>query len=324
MYSAEQIRNLVNRSLQEFMAGKKPRELYEPIQYVLNNGGKRIRPILTLMACNLFSDNVEEAIKPALGFEVFHNFTLLHDDIMDEAVLRRNQLTVHKKWNINTGILSGDVMAILAYEYITSCRDEVLREVVNVFNQTAREVCEGQQYDMNFEQNLIVQKNSYLKMIEMKTSVLLAGCTKVGAIIGGAMPNEAIKLAEFGKNLGISFQLQDDLLDSFGDEKNFGKKIGGDILANKKTYLLIKALEKSGKEQKEKIISLLNEKNVSPQKKIDEMKTIFRKLGVEKETQELINFYFKKAMEKLSTVNIREERKKEIQSLAISLLVREN
>jgi len=324
MYSSDEIQLLVDKSIHELISVREPRELYEPIRYVFSTGGKRIRPLLTLMSCNIFTDQIDEAIKPALGFEVFHNFTLLHDDIMDDASLRRNQPTVHKKWDVNTGILSGDVMAILAYEYITSCRNEILRDVVNVFNRTARVVCEGQQYDMNFEKNIHVSLNDYLKMIEMKTAVLLAGCLQVGAIIGGATQKEYSKLTEFGENLGIAFQLQDDWLDSFGDEDVFGKKIGGDIVANKKTYLLIKALEKAGQNQKEKIYSLLNNTDSEPKGKIDEMKQIFRELEVEQETRELVNYYFDNALKNLSALAVPEERKTEIQHLALSLIMREN
>lgn len=235
------ILRIVNTSLEELSWEREPQGLYAPIAYTLSLGGKRVRPALTLMACNLFSDDLTPAIQPALGIEIFHNFTLLHDDIMDKADIRRGKPTVHKYWNENTAILSGDIMQILAYVLISEAPAAHLKKVLDVFSRTAIEVCEGQQYDMDFENRETVDADAYLEMIRLKTAVLLGCSLYIGAIIGGANENDARNLYQFGVNIGIAFQLKDDLLDVYGNEENFGKKVGGDILCNKKTFLLIHA-----------------------------------------------------------------------------------
>jgi len=257
MYTFIQIQQIVEKYLKEIELKTEPRELYEPVKYILEIGGKRIRPSLVLAAYNLFKNDVETAINPALALEVFHNFTLLHDDIMDKADLRRNQQTVHKKWNENVAILSGDTMSIKAYELLSKIPAEFLSEVLQAFNKTALQVCEGQQLDMNFESRLDVSVEEYLEMIRLKTSVLIAVSLKIGAIMAGALRNDVHKLYDFGLNLGLAFQLQDDYLDAYGDVQAFGKKIGGDIVANKKTFLLIKALETSDKETSEVIYCII-------------------------------------------------------------------
>ena len=258
-----------------------PRELYEPIWYTLRNGGKRLRPILVLMGCQIFKGDVTPALKPALGIEMFHNFTLLHDDIMDKAFLRRNKPTVHIKWDINRAILSGDALAIQANVYIASAHRDILPEVLGVFNKTALEVCEGQQYDLNFEIRNEVKEEEYLKMISLKTAVLIAGSLKIGALIGAANEEQANMIYSFGHDMGMAFQLQDDYLDSFGNPEIFGKKIGGDILANKKTILLIKAKETADKASLKKLYKWYSSKKVNEEKKIREVVAIFRKLDID-------------------------------------------
>ncbi|RLD32361.1 MAG: polyprenyl synthetase family protein, partial [Bacteroidetes bacterium] len=277
----------------------------------------------TIMSANLFTEDIEKAIKPALGLEIFHNFTLLHDDIMDEADVRRNAPTVHKKWNQNIAILSGDVMAILAYEYITSCRHEKLPDVIRVFNTTARQVCEGQQYDMNYETKNQVSVDDYLKMIEMKTSVLLAGCMEIGAIIGGAGERDAKLLSAFGRDIGMAFQIQDDLLDTYGKQEVFGKEIGGDIVSNKKTYLLIKAIENADSNQREALLKLFSLKTGNAEEKIRATKEIFNEMKIKDLTWELALKYFEDASKNLEKVNVPDEKKKGLRHMADLLLSRE-
>ena len=249
MKSFEYIHQLVMAEIKLQNETLEPKELYEPIWYTLRSGGKRLRPILVLQGCQLFHDDIERALKPALGIELFHNFTLLHDDIMDKAFMRRNQPTVHTKWDINRAILSGDAMAIQANIFIASCDAKLLPDVLGVFNKTALQVCEGQQYDLNFEIMDEVTVDQYMNMIRLKTAVLLAGSLKIGAIIGGATEKQAGLVYDFGHDMGMAFQLQDDYLDTFGDPETFGKNIGGDILSNKKTFLLIKARQRANPAQ---------------------------------------------------------------------------
>ncbi len=291
-----------------------PKGLYEPCAYILKNGGKRVRATLVLMAAKLFANNYENAISVALAFETFHNFTLIHDDIMDDADIRRGQATVHVKWDENTAILSGDAVMILAYKFFEESPEHVIK-LFSLLNTTALEVCEGQQYDIDLENaNLLdsfVSEEMYIKMIELKTSVLIAACLKAGAIIGGASEEEALKLYEFGKNVGIAFQLQDDLLDSFGDVETFGKKIGGDIAENKKTYLVIKALELLPENDKQKLLDLYQQKENSS-KKYDEVIDLYKKANVEKITEELVDTYFAQATNCIKSVSIEESKKSEL------------
>ncbi|PLX19439.1 MAG: isoprenyl synthetase, partial [Marinilabiliales bacterium] len=269
MYNLKELQDLINKKISNEKIGREPFSLYDPIKYTLESGGKRIRPVLVLMTCNLFSDKIEHALRPAIGLEIFHNFTLLHDDIMDHADIRRGNPTVHKKWNENAAILSGDAMFIKAYEYFLDCQSTNFREILKIFNSTALEVCEGQQYDMEFEEKAIVTEAEYLRMIELKTSVLLAAALKIGALLGGANEKDADLLYQFGLNIGLAFQLQDDYLDVYGDVKVFGKKIGGDIVANKKTFMLIKAQEMARGEIKEQLNQLLNEQDFDRETKIN-------------------------------------------------------
>src|SRR3569833_1427024 len=249
MRTINQIQEILNREVESLDFPLYPADLYEPIKYILALGGKRIRPALLLMSCDMFGGDILKAVPPALAIEVFHNFTLMHDDIMDNAPLRRGKVTVHEKWNKNVAILSGDVMLVKGYELMMNVDDRVLRPIMNIFNETAIGVCEGQQIDMEFETRSDVHIDEYINMIRLKTAVVLGGAVKIGALIGGSTPEDALLLQTFGEQLGVAFQLQDDILDVYGDPEKFGKQVGCDILSNKKTFLLLKALELADKEQ---------------------------------------------------------------------------
>ena len=317
----------VQEIIQNAIAGQnftdEPRALYEPISYSLNTGGKRLRPALLLMAADLYSSDIESFVIPAIGVEIFHNFTLVHDDIMDNARLRRNQPTVHAKWNTNTAILSGDAMFIKAYDYIFEYQGKKAREMYRVFNRTAMRVCEGQQYDMDFETKSNVTEQQYLQMIELKTAELIACSLKMGALIGGANDEETDMLFEFGKNLGMAFQLQDDYLDSFGDEQAFGKNIGGDILAGKKTYLLIKAYERAGTTDKDKLDQLIGNEHPDPQSTIQQVLDIYHRLGIEQITAQKAEDYFNHALDALHNISKTKEEKKPLTELAHSMMKRQ-
>lgn len=293
-------KQLVEKELEEISFGDKPKELYEPIKYFLSLGGKRIRPILCLMSAELFGAEKTSVLKAALAIEVFHNFTLVHDDIMDNALVRRGKPTVHEKWNRDIAILSGDVMFVKAFDLLCEQKSNRLNEVLRLFNKTAIEVCEGQQFDMNFELDSEVSIEEYINMICLKTSVLLACSLKIGAILAGANPEDSNKIYEFGKNLGIAFQIQDDLLDAYANPDQFGKAVGGDIMANKKTYLLISAMQKANPGQLQRIHQLI-ESNHS--EKVEDTKQLFDELKVPEITQKTIDEYFNKAMNNLSEIN---------------------
>ena len=275
------------------------------------------------MACNLFSENIENAIKPALGIELFHNFTLLHDDIMDKSDKRRNQETVHKKWSENIAILSGDAMSILAYKYICSCENSKLSQVLDVFTKTALQVCEGQQFDMNFETSETVSIPEYLNMIKLKTSVLLAGSLKIGAILGNANAEDANNLYNFGVNIGLAFQLQDDILDVFGDTAKFGKNIGGDISSNKKTFLLLKALELASFEKRKELTEWINLKEFDKSAKIKAVTSIYNNLKVREFAEDLKNEYFEKSILNIENIKIPENKKTHLRNISKKLLNRE-
>jgi geranylgeranyl diphosphate synthase type II len=304
----KELRNLqetIHRELQQIVIAGKPDRLYEPISYTLSLGGKRLRPALCLAACEMFGGNQEEAFNAAIGLEIFHNFTLLHDDIMDESPMRRGQIAVHKKWNRNIAILSGDTMFGLAYQYIGKTTPDKLPKVLNTFTTTAIEVCEGQQYDMDFESQNDVFLSDYLKMIRLKTAVLLAGSLKIGALIAGSSDEEAEKIYKFGENLGMAFQLKDDLLDAYADETKFGKKKGNDIVTNKKTYLLLKALEKATGNQKRRLEHLFLETNkIAADKKIQEVLGLFDELDIRSDTLETIQAYQQKAISYLESIAV--------------------
>ena len=308
MYSFEQILKIVESHIEQIKYSRQPQSLYLPVQYILSLGGKRIRPALMLMACNLYSDVVEKALQPAIGMEIFHNFTLLHDDLMDEADKRRNQLTVHKKWNANTAILSGDAMLILAYQFIGDIESPLLKNILIIFTETALQICEGQQYDMDFEQRLNVSEEEYIEMIRLKTAVLIACCLKSGALIGGASNEDAQKLYQCGIYAGLAFQLQDDLLDTFGDPHTFGKNIGGDILCNKKTFLHLQMMTRSSDAQKECIRTIQADRNCRPEEKIAAIKSIYESLGVHEITNDRILHYYNRAMQELIGLQLPAER----------------
>ena len=324
MYSLKEILEVIETKIIEVQFISEPAELYEPIDYIVSLGGKRLRPAMVLLSCNLFSESIEQAILPAIGLELFHNFTLIHDDIMDKAPIRRGKPTIHEKWNDNTAILSGDAMVFLANQYISSIDTKNLQKVLSVYNETALKVCEGQQFDMNFELRESISEDEYLNMISLKTSVLIAACLKIGAILGGASDEDADKIYHFGHYLGLAFQLQDDLLDVYADEKVFGKRTGGDIVCNKKTYLLITAINNSVNEIKQSLLNELNKKEFDEQEKISNVKSIYSKLNVKDITQNKINYFFEKALFELDSIKKDDSHLSEIKNLAYSLLKRKS
>lgn len=323
MLGIEKLKGVIETEIQRLEFNEEPAELFDPISYTLNSDGKRIRPVLALLACQMFSEKFDDAIFPALGLEVFHNFTLLHDDIMDNAPVRRGLPTVHEKWNSNTAILSGDAMMVEAYKLVCKAPDFCLREVLSVFSETALGVCEGQMFDMQFEERSTVSEVEYLEMIRLKTSVLLAGSLKVGALIGGASQANANLLYDFGINLGLAFQLKDDWLDVYSDPKVFGKKTGGDIVENKKTYLLIKALEKADGTNKKSLLQWLEQKEFDEVEKIESVKKIYKELGVGDLTQLKVVELSNIAFECLKNVDVLDEKKKELIQLGKYLLGRD-
>lgn len=300
---------------------KEPTNLYEPIHYILQLGGKRLRPILTIMTCDLFNGKVEQAYDAALAIEVFHNFTLIHDDIMDSAPLRRGHETVHAKWNLNTGILSGDAMLIMAYQYFENYEPALFKKLLQLFSQTALEVCEGQQLDVDFECRNDVSIENYIQMITYKTSVLVAAAMKMGALIAEASDEEAAKIYEFGLNLGIAFQLQDDLLDTFGNAATFGKQIGGDILENKKTFLYIKALQVCTESDRNKLLKYYDNKN-NIENKVALVTDIFISNSIETITKNEILIYTKNAFQILDTLQIEESKKSMLRKFGNDLMNR--
>jgi geranylgeranyl diphosphate synthase type II len=321
MQTIEEIQQRITRALKEIDFRRKPGELYEPISYTLSLGGKRLRPALCLMACDMFGGDVENAINPAIGIEIFHNFTLLHDDIMDEAPIRRGEETVYKKWNTNVAILSGDTMMALAYDYIMKAPESVRSEVFSVFNKTAIEVCEGQQYDMNFETQNDISIKDYIEMIRLKTAVLLAGSLKIGAILAGADAEYGEALYRFGENLGIAFQLKDDLLDVFSDVEKFGKQTGGDIATNKKTFLYLKAFEKAEGETFTRLTHLFDNNSSD---KIAEVKKVYEELNIREDAENEMKKYFNRAIDFIEIIPVNENRKSELIKFAQRLNRRES
>lgn len=301
-----------------------PIELYEPVNYIMNLGGKRIRPLLALLGAQIFSDDTDVALPAAYVAELFHNFSLVHDDIMDEAPLRRGQPAVHKKYDINTGILSGDVMLIHCYnKLIQSYEGAVALQLIDIFNKVAIEVCEGQQYDINFETQDTVTIPAYIDMIEKKTAALLGGALKMGAVIVGASEADALLLDDFGRKIGIAFQLQDDILDTFGDPEKFGKKVGGDILQNKKTYLVARSFEKADTQTAQNLQSLFNDTDILEAEKINSVRSIFQKLDIQKEATQLMDDYYQQAMVSLEKVQVPSDRKILLKKISDDLMQRE-
>ena len=323
MYSVAQLKAIFLNYMQAHPFDYAPKELFEPADYILQLEGKRLRPVLVLMGYNLFKEAINPALPIAYAVEVFHNFSLVHDDIMDAASLRRGQATVHEKYDINTGILSGDVMLIFAYQYLLQIEEEELvPTILKIFTKMATEVCIGQQLDMNFESSQSVTISDYLKMIEYKTAVLLACALQMGAVLAKASKTDVQHLTEFGRNIGIAFQLQDDILDTFGNPAIFGKRIGGDILQNKKTYLVLKTLEVATENDKKQLNKLLNNMNLEAESKIAQVKALFVKNNIQELADKLKENYQKKAMQHLQSVGIETERKKILIALTEELLKR--
>lgn len=321
-YTASQLLDKINAYLEQMPYMRPPKGLYEPIAYELSLGGKRIRPVLMLMAYNIYKEDVERILPQAAGLETYHNHTLLHDDVMDKADMRRNKPTVHNVWNENTAILSGDAMLILAYRLMAEGLTDKLAEVMHVFTETTMEICEGQQWDMEFESRMDVKVDEYIEMIRLKTSVLLAAALKIGACLAGASAEEAQKLYDFGVKMGLAFQLQDDWLDVYGDPKVFGKNIGGDILCNKKTYMLITALELADASQREELERWLNATDYVPAEKISAVTAIYNNIGIGKRCKEMVEAYYSDGLALLESIAIPEERKQALKDFACSLMNR--
>ncbi|AWG20586.1 polyprenyl synthetase [Flavobacterium faecale] len=322
MQSISQYQDIFINYLQNQSIDKEPKNLYEPIQYILELGGKRMRPVLTLMAAEVFNASCEQALPAAMAVEVFHNFSLVHDDIMDDAPLRRGNQTVHEKWNINTGILSGDAMLILAYQYFEQYEPAIFRDLAKLFSKTALEVCEGQQWDVDFEERTDVTIPEYLKMIEYKTAVLVAAAMKMGAIIAETTTENANLIYEFGLNLGLAFQLQDDYLDAFGNPETFGKQVGGDIIENKKTYLYLKAISAATPEDKALLLQWFASSLEDSTEKIENVKAIFVRSTADIITQTAIEDYTMKAFETLEKMNIAEDKKLLLKAFGENLMNR--
>jgi geranylgeranyl diphosphate synthase type II len=323
MYTSDEILKKVNEALDALPYNRQPASLYAPIRYVLSLGGKRIRPVLMLLTYNLYKEQPEHIMMQALGLETYHNYTLLHDDLMDNADLRRGHETVHKRWDSNKAILSGDSMLVLAYERMAQCDALHLPAVLNLFTQTALEIGEGQEYDMSFETRNDVAEAEYIEMIRLKTSVLLACAMKIGAIMADASVEDADNLYKCGEQMGLAFQLQDDLLDVYGDSKVFGKAIGGDITSNKKTYMLINAVNRADAQQRAELMQWIEAKQFDRQEKIAAVTRLYDAIGIRELCEEKINFYFDEAHKYLDKVNIPAERKQYLQMYMNELLHRE-
>jgi len=322
MLTLQDYQNIIKERIKLESFDGTPGELYEPINYTMNLGGKRLRPSITLMACDIFDGRVEEAVDAALGLETFHNFTLLHDDIMDEAPIRRGKPTVYKEWNSNRAILSGDTMMVLAYDFLLNSPKDLLHRLFTIFNRVGKEVCEGQQYDMNFETKLNVSIPEYLEMIRLKTAVLIGGSMKVGAIIARASEEKCQQIYDFGENIGMAFQLQDDLLDVFGDTSVFGKSTGGDIRTNKKTYLYLKALEVASANDKNKLVALYQTHPQDSTQKVEEVIGLFNKYEISRLTRDLMEEYYQKAISCLDLLNLEKEKHEVLVGLADVLMKR--
>nr|WP_199080329.1 polyprenyl synthetase family protein [Pedobacter sp. ASV19] len=322
MHTTSELQEIIEKAIKGLSYSNHPKNLYDPISYIMNLGGKRLRPALVLLAADLFKGSLDEALPAALAIETFHNFTLIHDDIMDNAPLRRGQQTVHEKWGTNNAILSGDVMMVESNKLLTKVKVSVLKEVLDTFNATAQGVCEGQQLDMEFESRNDVSIEEYIDMIRLKTAVLVGGAMKIGAIVGGASEADANLIYDFGENLGIAFQLQDDILDVYGDPEKFGKLVGGDIIANKKTYLLLKLQEIVNTED----AMLLDQQagNKDTLLKIESVTALYNQYDVKELATERMRHYLDKAFAALSAIDVPQQQKEEISSLANELMNRES
>lgn len=323
MKTADEILSMVNEFLANLPYERKPKSLYEPIRYVLSMGGKRIRPTLMLLSYNLFKDNPEKILMNAVALETYHNYTLLHDDLMDNADLRRGHETVHKKWDANTAILSGDSMLVLAYERMAQCDEKHLAKVLKLFTTTALEIGEGQQFDMEFENRNDVKEEEYIEMIRLKTSVLLACALKMGAILADSSDEDAENLYKFGEQIGLAFQLQDDYLDVYGDTKVFGKEIGGDITSNKKTYMLINAFNLANDTQRAELQKWVDAKDFDRAEKVAAVTRLYNEIGIDKLAQDKIAYYFEQSKKYLDAVNVPAERKEELAKYAQKMMKRQ-
>lgn len=322
IYTAEELLHKVNDFIEQLPYNRKPTTLYDPVKYVLSIGGKRIRPTLMLLAYNLYKEEPADILMQAVALETYHNYTLLHDDLMDNADLRRGHETVHKKWNDNQAILSGDSMLVLAYQRMAVGLNDNLKEVLNLFTETALEIGEGQQYDIDFETRNDVSEDEYIEMIRLKTSVLLACGLKIGAILGGASDEDADNLYKFGEQIGLAFQLQDDYLDVYGDEKVFGKAIGGDITSNKKTYMLINAFNRANDEQRAELRKWVDAKNFNREEKVNAMTKLYNQIGIDKLAQQKIQYFFKESKRYLDVVSVPDTRKHELRAYAEAMMKR--
>ncbi|MBO6125529.1 MAG: polyprenyl synthetase family protein [Bacteroidaceae bacterium] len=324
MYSSSELLKMVNNTIDSLPYDRKPAALYDPIRYVLSLGGKRLRPVLMLMAYNMYKDDVQNILMPAIAIETYHNFTLLHDDLMDRAEVRRGKPCVHKKWNDNAAILSGDNMLVLAFHRMIQCNEKYMPTVLRLFTETALEIDEGQQYDIDFEDRSDVTEAEYIEMIRLKTSVLLACALKIGAVLGGASEQDADALYEFGEKLGLAFQLQDDYLDVYGDFKTFGKQIGGDIMCNKKTYMLINAQLLANKEQAQELNMWLNKENPVREEKVAAVTRLYDEIGVPQLVRDKINQYYQEAAQAIARVSLPQERTAILWDYAQSMLNRKS
>ncbi|MBB6459534.1 polyprenyl synthetase family protein [Flammeovirga kamogawensis] len=323
-FNLKEAGELLAKELEKRAYGDAPENLYAPLRYILSLGGKRLRPALTLLGCYLFNDDYKKAVEPAIGVEVFHNFTLMHDDIMDDAPLRRGQMTVHEKWNPNIAILSGDVMFVKAYDYIMKVEDNVLRPAISLFNKCATEVCEGQQFDMDFEERAIVSEEEYIEMIRLKTAVLIGFALRLGALIGGASEEQSKVVEEFGVNVGLGFQLKDDILDVYADQDKFGKQVGGDIISNKKTLMLIKALKQAEGEDEAELLKWLEVKEFDKVKKVKAVTSIYNRLGIKEMATSKSNEYFDKGFTALQKLDVPDDRKQLLKEFGIYLQNRDH
>ncbi len=324
LFNPENVLVKINEEIKKAPFGDEPAELYEPIRYFMRLGGKRLRPLLTVFGTWLYSEEYEKALLPSLGVEIFHNFTLMHDDIMDNAPLRRNQPTVHEKWNENVAILAGDVMLVKAYEYLLKTDESLYPHILPPFNRCAAQVCEGQQYDVNFETKRVVAEAEYLEMIRLKTAVLLGYALQLGGIIGGADQENQEWLRKAGENMGIAFQLKDDLLDVFGDQKKFGKQVGGDIIANKKTFLLIKAMERAGKKETVVLKEYFSGREFDPAEKVKVIREIYERLDIQGDTDRMISRYIDNALNCLHKTSTPLYKKNLLKNYFLQLARREN
>ena len=324
MRTSDELLKMVNDYIEDATITRQPTSLYDPIKYVLSIGGKMIRPVLLLLTYNMYRDDIERVMPTAVGLETYHNYTLLHDDLMDKADMRRGMPTVHRKWDDNTAILSGDSMLVVAFQRVAQCPAENLQDILSLFTMTALEIGEGQQYDMDFENRMDVTEDEYIEMIRLKTSVLLACAVKMGAIMAGASDEDAKNLYAFGEKLGLAFQLQDDLLDVYGDPKVFGKAIGGDITSNKKTYMLINAILRANNEQREELIKWITTDNFDKEEKIKAVTKLYNKIGIRQLCEKKINDYFAEALTYLEKVNVPEEKKTALQRFTDQMMHREN